>query len=79
MLSTSNVEKLKAISSVNDCSLSAVVRLAVDIYSPDQQKESDLLDLVAERLKEALEDTRATRARLDAALNTIELEPEVTG
>lgn len=72
MLSTNNIEKLEAIAASNSSSVAEVVRLAIDNYSPDEQQDSDLMELVAARLEEAVNDTANTRKRLNKALAALD-------
>lgn len=73
MLSPNNIEKLEAIASSNSSSVAEVVRQAIDNYSPDEQQDSDLMELVAARLEETVKDTVNTRKRLDKALTALGL------
>ena len=79
MLSLGNIEKLEAIASSNSSSVAEVVRLAIDNYSPYEQQDSDLMELVAARLEEAVKDTAKTRKRLSKALTALDLEDKKNG
>ena len=62
MISPAQAEKL-ALLGRREKSSSAVVRKAIDAYNPesiDAMDENELLELVAARLKEALDDTAKT-------------------
>ncbi len=51
-----------------------MVRNAIDAFDPDasmDMKESELLDLVSARVKEAIANTRDTRRRLKTTLETL--------
>ncbi len=72
MISPTQVEKL-ALLARREKSSSAVVRKAIDAYNPESlagMDESELLELVAERVKEALDETAKTIASLNATFRT---------
>lgn len=76
MLSTDNIEKLDQLSKVRGTSAAEIVRLSIDSYNPDSMEieENELLELVSERLQEAIQETAKTRRRLNKALKTLELK-----
>lgn len=70
-----HIDKLKALAKKQNTSAAEVVRRAIDAFDPDSPSEmnqSELMDLVATRVKEAIKDTQETRARLEAALATLD-------
>jgi len=74
MISPNHARKLEALAKQENTSAAEMVRKAIAAYnpgSPTDMEESELLELVATRLKEAIEDTRNTRKRLDATLEKI--------
>ena len=68
LISPSQVEKLNRLASAEGTSVAQMVRQAIDTYNPDKAAiadldASDLMELVSERLKEAITSTRrANRA-----------------
>ncbi|MCP3663467.1 MAG: hypothetical protein GY696_13415 [Gammaproteobacteria bacterium] len=74
MLSPKNIEKLDQLSKGRGTSAAEIVRLSIDSYSPDSMdiEESELLELVSEKLQEAIQETSKTRRRLNKALRTLE-------
>jgi predicted DNA-binding protein len=75
LMSTENISKLDELAQQQGTSSAQIVRLAIDAYDPDNQitleEEKELMELVSSRLKEAIEDTRATRKRLDKTLEQL--------
>ncbi|MCU7879615.1 MAG: hypothetical protein KZQ60_02870 [Candidatus Thiodiazotropha sp. (ex Lucinoma aequizonata)] len=63
MLSADNIEKLGQLSKVRGTSAAEIVRLSIDSYGPDSNdiEESELMELVSERLQEAIHETAKTR------------------
>ncbi|MCU7929377.1 MAG: hypothetical protein KZQ90_01135 [Candidatus Thiodiazotropha sp. (ex Codakia rugifera)] len=76
MLSADNIEKLDQLSKIRGTSAAEIVRLSIDSYDPDSNDidESELMELVSERLQEAIHETAKTRKRLNKALKTLELK-----
>jgi len=74
-MSNENISKLHHLAQQQGTSSAQIVRLAIDAYDPDNQitldEEDELMDLIAARLKDAIEDTRSTRQRLDETLNKL--------
>ena len=61
LVTPDNVSKLQTISKAEGVSATEIVRRAIDAYDPDENDvmvDSDLLDLVAARLKDAITSTR---------------------
>lgn len=74
MISPGHARKLETLARQENTSAAEMVRKAIAAYnpgSPSDMEESELLELVAARLKEAIEDTRNTRERLDATLEKL--------
>ncbi|MCP4413746.1 MAG: hypothetical protein GY808_14395 [Gammaproteobacteria bacterium] len=76
MLSPNNIEKLEQISNVRGTSAAEIVRLSIDSYNPDSMdiEESELMGLVCEKLKDAIQETSKTRRRLNKTLKRLELK-----
>lgn len=74
MLSSDNIEKLDKLSKQQGTSAAEIVRLSIESYDPETAdiEENELLDLVSERLKEAIKETAGTRRRLNKALKKLE-------
>ena len=75
LMSGQNIAKVERLAKKTGTSSAQIVRLAVEAYEPDksaQKEESDLIELVSSRLKEAIADTKKTRTRLDKALSKLE-------
>jgi hypothetical protein len=76
MLSNDNIQKLERIAKEKDLSVANVVRFAIDSFDPnktvDDNEDSELIQLVSERLKETIIETEKVGKRLDNALAKIE-------
>ena len=73
MLSDSNISQLNKISKKENVSVASVIRIAIDAYNPEiNDEDSELIELVSARLKEAVEDTQQTRKRLNKTLLKLE-------
>jgi siroheme synthase (precorrin-2 oxidase/ferrochelatase) len=75
LVTEENISKLEKISSSEGVSATEIVRRAIDAYHPndvDDLAAPELMELVSERLKEAVEDTRKTRRRLNKTLKKLE-------
>lgn len=71
LIAPRQIEKLQLIAKKQKTSAAEVVRMAIDAFNPDapaDMNENELLDLVSQRVKEAIADTRTTRERLNKAL-----------
>lgn len=69
------VEKLRVLAEAENTSASEILRRAIDAFDPDtaaDMSESELLALARVRVKEAIEDTIATRKRAEATIQEIE-------
>lgn len=67
-------KKIELIARRQKISAAEMVRKAIDAFNPDARAdmtETELLELVHARVKEAIADTRKTRERIAAELNTL--------
>lgn len=75
LMSDKNISKVNRLAKQNGTSSAQIVRLAVEAYDPDNElsliEENELMELVSSRLKEAINDTRNTRKKLDKTLNRL--------
>ena len=70
----SHAKKLETLARQENTSAAEMVRKAIAAYDPGSTpdiEESELLELVATRLKETIKETRNTRERLDATLKKL--------
>ena len=70
-ISEGQTKKIEQIAKQQSKSAAEIVRLAIDAYNPDSlndMEESELMELVSERLKETIDDTKKTRERLSKTL-----------
>lgn len=71
LLTSDNIEKASEYSKKNNISQSEFFRMAIDAYNPDEafnMEESDLLELVSKRLKNAISSTEQAIEKVDDAL-----------
>ena len=74
LISTAQVKKIELLAKQKNTSAAEMVRNAIAAYNPDVptgMEESELLELVSQRVKEAIIDTRNTRKRLDKTLKKL--------
>ncbi len=74
LISPSQVKKIEFLAKKENKSAAEMVRNAIDAFNPDvsmDMKESELLDLVSARVKEAIANTQETRSRLKTTLETL--------
>jgi hypothetical protein len=74
LISPSQVKKIELLAKKQKKSAAEMVRNAIDAFNPDtsmDMKESELLDLVSARVKEAIINTQETRSRLKATLEML--------
>ncbi len=74
LISTAQVHKLELLAKQKNTSAAEMVRNAITAYNPDvpvDMEDSELLELVSTRVKEAIVDTRNTRKSLDKFLQKI--------
>ncbi len=76
LISANQIEKLDRLAKERGASAAEIVRQAIDAYEPDLNgmDAPELLELVASRVKEAIEDTRKTRTRLNQTLHQLGVE-----
>ena len=70
-----HVEKLRLIASREDKSAAEVVREAIDAYDPEAVERLDapeFMELVSQRLKEAVESTKAARIKVEHTLQILD-------
>ncbi len=75
LIAPHQIEKVKILAEKKNTSAAEIVRMAIDAFDPDgllDLKESELFDLVSARVKEAIEDTKETRCRLNETLVALE-------
>ena len=74
LISPSQAKKIELMAKKQKTSAAEMVRKAIDAFNPDtlaDMAETELLELVRVRVKEAITDTRKTREQLVASLNTL--------
>lgn len=74
LVSQKNITKLERLAKGKGTSATAIVREAIEAYDPEGLNgigETALMHLVSTRLKEAIQDTRATRKKLDKTLKSL--------
>lgn len=73
LISTMQIKKLDMMAKKQNVSAAQLVRAAIDAYNPDisDMKESELLEFVSKRVKEAIVDTQETRKRLNKTLQLL--------
>jgi len=77
LLYPSQVEKMTILAKQQNVSVAEMVRKAITVFDPessDDMEESELLELVSIRVKEAFKQTRETRLRLDKTLAALQAE-----
>ncbi len=77
LLYPSQVEKMTILAKQQNASVAEMVRKAITVFDPessDDMEESELLELVSIRVKEAFKQTRETRLRLDKTLAALQAE-----
>ena len=78
LMSDENISKVNRLAKKKGTSSAQIVRLAVEAYNPDSElssiEENELMELVASRLREAIDSTRETRKKLDQTLNKLGIE-----
>lgn len=78
-ISRKQIEKIERLAKKQKTSAAQLVRAAIDAYDPDipmDMKETELLDLVSKRVKEAITDTQETRTRLGVTLKQLTVRGE---
>lgn len=78
LMSNDNITKVDRLAKKAGTSSAQIVRLAVEAYNPGKEdsaaEQNELLDLVSERLKEAISDSRSTRTKLEKTLKKLGIE-----
>ncbi len=77
LVSESNIEKLEQLSSTRGTSAAEIVRQAIDAYDPyavETMEAPDLMELVANKLKEAIKSTRKANRKVSKTLKLLEHE-----
>jgi hypothetical protein len=67
LISPDQIKKLELLAKKEQTSAAEMVRKAIDAYNPDlaqEMDESELLELVSSRVKEAIADTQTARRSL---------------
>jgi predicted DNA-binding protein len=76
LMSSENISKVDRLAKKTGASSAQIVRLAVEAYDPDSDigdpEETELMELVSSRLKEAISDTKKTRLKLESTLKKLE-------
>ncbi len=73
-ISQKQIEKIEILAKKQKTSAAQLVRDAIDAYNPDipmDMNETELLDLVSMRVKEAISETQKTRKRLHSTLQKL--------
>ena len=74
LISPWQIKKIELLAKKRNTSAAEMVRNAITAYNPDvptDMEESELLELVSTRVKEAMTDTRKTRKNLDKTLKKL--------
>ena len=74
LISPAQIKKIELLAKKKNTSAAEMVRNAITAYNPDVPidiEESELLELVSARVKEAIIDTRNTRKHLDKTLKKL--------
>jgi len=74
LISPAQIKKIELLAKEKNTSAAEMVRNAIAAYNPDVPidiEESELLELVSARVKEAIIDTRNTRKHLDKTLKKL--------
>ena len=77
LISLDQIKKLELLAQREKTSAADMVRKAIDAYDPNKPKEldeSELLELVSARVKEAIADTQKTRNSLAQTLRNLGVE-----
>ena len=74
LISPTQIKKIELLAKKHNTSAAEMVRNAITAYNPDvptDMEDSELLELVSTRVKEAILDTRNTKKRLDETLKKL--------
>lgn len=74
LVSSSNVSKIERLAQEKGTSATEIVRLAIDAFDPEEVSDMDsneLMELVADQLKEAIAATQKANKKVDQTLKTL--------
>ena len=77
LISTRHISKLSKIAKAEGKSEAEIVRLAIEAFDPAHEEDmtsSDLMELVSQRLKEAIKTTKKANTLVKKALRTLQVE-----
>jgi len=75
LVSKDNVNKIQQLANKKGTSAANIVRLAIDAYDPlgaDDMESLDLMNLVSEKLKDAVSATKRANRKVARALKTLD-------
>ncbi len=75
LVSEENVQKVEKLASSKGTSAAEIVRQAIEAFDPQNANEmaaSDLMELVSDKLKEAITSTRKANTKVTKALKSID-------
>lgn len=75
LVSEENIQKVEKLASSKGTSAAEIVRQAIDAFDPQNANEmaaSDLMELVSDKLKEAITSTRKANNKVAKALKSID-------
>ena len=75
LVSEDNIHKVEKLASSRGTSAADIVRQAIDAYDPhgaDDMEASELMELVSERIKEAISATKKTNRKVAKALKSLD-------
>lgn len=79
LISEGQIEKLRKLAKKEHVSGAKMLRRAIDAYDPDAQEyslgESELLELVHKRVKEAIRSTKQARKTITACIKSLSATP----
>ena len=75
LMSNEQISKVDRLAKKTGASSAQIVRLAVEAYDPERIRnepdDTELMELVSARLKEAIKDTQQTRIKLEQTLQKL--------
>ena len=75
LMSNEQISKVDRLAKKTGASSAQIVRLAVEAYDPEsirnEPDDTELMELVSSRLKEAIKDTQQTRIKLEQTLQKL--------
>ncbi len=75
LVSEDNIQKVEKLASSRGTSAANIVRLAIEAYDPhgtEDMQAPDLMELVSEKLKEAISATKKTNRKVANALKSLD-------